>query len=162
MSQIFILPDSLSPLWNQICVNRWDYSHFVKQQTGLDWTGLDWTGTRSPNVAKWQGNLVESARGWTGLDWTGLDWTGLDWTGLDWTGLEPGLPMWQNGSKTSLKAPGDGLDWTGLDWTETRSHNVAEWQQNLVERARGWTGLDWTGLDWNPVSQCGRMAAKPR
>jgi hypothetical protein len=87
---------------------------------GLDWTGLDWTGTRSQNVAERQGNLVESARGWTGLDWTGLDWTG------------------------------------------TRSLNVVKWQGNLVKSARGWTGLDWTGLDWNPVSQCCKMAGKPR
>jgi hypothetical protein len=46
--------------------------------------GLDWTGTRSLNDAEWQKNLVEIARGWTGLDWTGL---------------EPGLPMFENGSE---------------------------------------------------------------
>jgi hypothetical protein len=66
----------------------------------------------------------------------------MDWTGLDWTGLEPGLSMLQNGRKTSLKVPGDGLNWTGLDWTGTRSLNAAEWQENLVKSARGWTGLE--------------------
>jgi hypothetical protein len=39
------------------------------------------------------------------------------------------------------------MDQIIAEYAAEMDQNAAEWQENLVESARGWTGLDWTGLE---------------